>query len=305
MKSFSIVICKPLDRFENLNNLTLFTLEQQTKNTHDEMLEKIFLEFGNKRKRIDFTLNPKVIFKKNCLNFKRCFHFVIDLTKQTKYQSLFSISKLIIELKTRNYELFLIPDHQTFNSKSFKYSNGANYVKKIIRTSKRKNCQDFNRQDLEFTNRWNRFDQCINKKYIQKHGNISIYSIIDRDHYTDDEWKRSYVEENETAYSEMKDECEKEIKEDCYKIEYDNDNLFIPLYGDSFQIELYQKTIRTTNEDPSLYKVVLNVLNAQSILFGLNMFQLFFSINLLINRRFKGNVLLIYFLCSIGLSAHT
>ena len=296
--SFSIVVCF----YVMINkDLTLLILEQKTSEMFNESFKGIHLEFENKRKQVDFTLSQKVIF----FTDKRCFHLVPHL-KEVKYQSLFSTSKLIIELKQKNYFLYLIPDDQNFNSKSYLSFPYFNYIKKVIKRSKLKKCVDYRELNSNFRNRWDSIDQCINRKYIYRTGKMNFYSIIDRDHYTDAEWKLSYVEDNETAYNEIKENCEKEIQEeDCYEIKFEDGNQITPPDNrDIEKIELYTHVEWTGDENTSIYKAILDFLNILSVLFGLNVLQLLQLISQLIKIKFKWCLLFIYLLCSIGLTYH-
>ena len=309
--SFSIVFCiKAINNIDK--NVTLSTLDQETSKVFNESFKGIYLDFENKRKRVDFTLNSKVIFICYFDYFSRCFHLVLHL-KEIRYQSLFSSSKLIVEFKHEFYTLYLIPDDQNFNSKSYESGRSYNYIKKITTRSKLKNCVDYRKIYSNFRNRWDSVDRCISRKYINRTGKVLVISksyrlnsIIDQDHYTEDEWKSSYIEWNETVYYKIKEECEKENKEeDCYKIEFIDSTLITP--QDNFKtvnMELYVQINLISDEDPSFYKVLLDILNILSILFGLSVFQLLHLIYLLIKIKFKWCLLLIYLLCSIGLTYH-
>ena len=326
-KSFSIVICilvNNIDKNEKILPLeegtseavvdeTLSTLDQKTSKVFDQLFKGIYLDFENKRKQVDFILNPKVIFKylfnhmHNITHMLRCFHLVPHW-KEIRYQSLFSSLKLTIECKHRYYLLYLIPDDQNFNSERYMIKPFQNYIKKITRRSKLKNCVNYREFNTNFRDRWDSVDQCIRRKYINKTGKISFYSIIDRDHYTDDEWMRSYVDRNETEYYKISEECKKENKEeDCYEIKFDGGNEKTPSdnhYFKEIEIELYTQVERVIDEEPSFYKVLLVILNINSILFGLSVPQLFHLINLLIKIKFKVCLPFIYLLCLIGLTYH-
>ena len=298
--SFSIVICVDV---KTGRNVKLLTLEKKTIEVFNKSFKAIHYEFENKkRKVVDFTLSQKIIFNLN----SRCFHLVPHW-REIRYQSLFSTSKLIVEFKHRNYLLYLIPDDQNFNSESYQNSLSFNYIKKITRRSKLKNCINYWELNSNFRNRWDSVDRCVSRKYINRTGKISFHSIIDRDHFTDDEWKRAYLDDwNRELYEEIYKECENEIKEeDCYEVKFEHvykknptDNRYIQ------EIELYPEVKCVIDQDPSIYKLILDMLNILSILFGLNVFQLFHLTYLLTKIKFKGFLIFIYLLCSFGLTYH-
>ena len=124
--TFSIVFCTSVNFGRNL---TLLIFEKKTNKVFNESFKGIYLDFENKRKRIDFTLSPKVIFKYN----SRCF-LLVPHWREISYQSLFSTSKLIVEFKSRNYNLYLIPDDQYFNSKIHSMYADYIYIKKITKS---------------------------------------------------------------------------------------------------------------------------------------------------------------------------
>ena len=305
--SFSIVLCMRTNNFGR--KFTLSTIEQKTSKLLNKSFKGIYLEFENKRKLVDFTLKPKVFFFKY---FYRCFQLVPHL-KEIRYQNLFTASKLIVEFKHRNdryyyeyYILYLIPDDQNFNSKSYQNSLFFNFIKKITKRSKLKYCVDYRELNSNFRNRWDSFDRCINRKYINRTGKIYFYSKIDRDYFTDDEWKRSYFDQNETAHNEIREECRKEIKgKDCNEIEIEKDHkITSPDDPCIMEIDLYIQVDKIADEDQSIYKVLLDILNILSILYGLSITQLLHMIYLLAKIKFKWCLLLIYLLCSFGLTYH-
>ena len=301
--SFSIVFCMKVNNIDK--NVTFSTLEQESNDIFNKFFKEIYLHFENKKKLVDFTLHPKIIFIYFGKYFHRCFHLVPHW-KEIRYQSLFTTSKLKVESKNGKNLLYLIPDDQNFNSKSYYSFPYINYIKKITKRSKLKNCVEYRELNSNFKNRWDTVDRCINRKYKNKTRKFSYYSIIDRDDHTDDEWKQYYVDRNEAIFNETVIECEKENKEkDCYEIEFDKGNQITrPDNKRIHEIDLYTQVEKVTDEDPSIYKILLDILNILSILFGLSVFYLLHLIYLLTKIKFKLCLLLIYLLCSIGLTYH-
>ena len=161
LNPFSIVFCVDM---VNDRNEKLSIIEQETNTLFSDSFEGIYLDFENKRKRVNFTLSQKIFFFEG----KRCFHLVPHL-KEIRYQSLFTSSKLTIQFRYWfHYDLYLIPNHQNFNSKSYLHDYTSNYIKKITKRSKLENCVNYVEFNFNFRSRWDSVDRCIRKEYFKK-----------------------------------------------------------------------------------------------------------------------------------------
>jgi hypothetical protein len=141
--------------------------------------------------------------------------------------------------------------------------------------------------------------------------------VIDKDYFTEKQWEESFLSisfsEYFRIYEKLKDQCKKDLTEDDCEVTYFEDNkraVKIPdVSKKRMQVDLYYDVIMTIEEEPSWYKLILDTVNIQSILFNLNLFQFLNILLYFITSQFelkntKYCQLLIYFLCTIGLFIH-
>ena len=140
---------------------------------------------------------------------------------------------------------------------------------------------------------------------MEKFKNISIFSAIDKNDFTSDQWSISYLN-SKSSISKFEKECKKIFQNGCSEIEFENS---FQTYNWSsnpikFKIDLYFSLINEIEEEISKYKLLLDFINVASILFGLNIFKLstFFS---LIKIRFKIHSFLLFFSLLIASMYHS
>ena len=315
LKTVNLVICVPVFKIlknnykeDNLNsniNKTFLDLERETASGFDDTIKEIYIEFMNKRRKIEWKyLISKVLFRQK----SRCFQVEAYLN-EPKYHSLLETSKLILRFKHDKYELYLLPENEDFHSESYRYSGNGNFLK-IKRSYKKENCVDYHQKYLICKSKQNCIDRCVNTKFIKNYSSIYIYSTIDKQHFTKDQWSSSFYNENQTKYNEIKKECEKEFKNnDCYEIEFER-NLHSSSKTSIEQINLYYDLIEMIQEEHSFYKLLIDLLNMQSILFSQNVLKLLLIIYCFLNTKchLKGSkyyIFFIYFICFTGFIYHT
>lgn len=302
----NLVLCFPfsvnLTDYLEIKSKRLVELENETSSLFYEYVSDICIEYQDQKSKIEWSINKsKVYFK----NGKRCF-LVHVKPYEVKYQSLLSISKLVIEfidIDNKSYDLFLLANSEKFNSKSYRNDPRLSFVKRVIKrskTSREKKCIDYKE------GRINEIDKCVNKEMV-KYGNISAhYNLIDKDHFELNQYESLYLdydlEYNFTFYDIKKTECRKmyEISE-CklayfesgYQIDYIPDNVTL--------LDLYYNTVSQIEEELSTYKLMLEMLNIQSILFNFNIFELVSLVFFKFNTKFRINLTIF---CLIGLTFH-
>ena len=147
-------------------------------------------------------------------------------------------------------------------------------------------------------------------KFIQKYKSISIWSVIDKNHFTEDQWLISFPNENKTNYDLIKKECRKKFQtKDCHKIKFKPNNKIDPIGDNKLVIDIYYDVFSTIEDETSLYKLLIDFVNIQSILFGQNVLKLLVMAYCFLNAKFKlyGSkyyLLLIYFICLSGFAYH-
>ena len=193
----------------------------------------------------------------------------------------------------------------------YKFIENFDFIEKIKRRSIINKKEEESPYDhLACASQRNCIQQCMNAEFAKEYKNISAYSTIDKDHFTRFQWNNSFPVYQET--NEFKKICENKFPlKDYYEAyfvendqvgELDSNNLTVKL-------NLYYDVYESYEYDTSSYKLVIDVLNIVSILFGQNAFRLLLILNLLIGTKFKlkankFHLLPIYMLCSIGLAYH-
>ena len=215
--------------------MTLHKIEKATDSLFNDSIDEIYLQFQNKKIKTNWSLTSKVFFKNereytgiqpslyiNILT--RCFQIEANPT-EPKYQSLLATSKLIIKFKIDSFDLYLLPEEERFNLDSYQF-NGYDFFKKVKKTANwvmRGRCADYDKKYSDCNSKQNCIDRCVNKRFIETYRNITIYSIIDKDHFTKDQWSESFPNNNLKIFNKTKQECLKKFKEGCYEVKFEDD----------------------------------------------------------------------------------
>ena len=260
------------------------------------------MEFFNKKIKIKWILKSSVYFKfEDAFHQKvlsRCFQ-IEAYPVEPKYQCLFLVSRLIIKLKIEKDKLYFYFLSRNFDSKSHELNDGFNLIKKEERRSKSNKNESC-------------IDRCVNIKFIKKFRNITSYSIVDKRHFTTDQWLNSYFNYSKSSYKLVKEECGNKFKfNDCFEIRFE-DYEKIDSLNDNFikQIDLYFSVITRVEEKASIYKLLIDLLNILSILFGQNVLKLLLVIYCFLNSKYqlihiKYYLFFIYLICLSGFIYHT
>ena len=301
---------------EHYRRKTMLELEKATDRGFNDLISEIYLQFQNKKSKIDWTLKKnKVFFRK--INFGsgntllRCFQIEIN-PHEPKYQSLFGTSKLRIEFKHDDYELYLMSTEENFNSKSYRVGEFG-FIKKIekrLKSNEKESCLDYKEAYSYCNSQQNCIDRCSSVKFVESYKNASFYAIIDKEHFTADQWKNSFINYL-WDYSKINKECKKEfLKKDCIGIVFEKNSEYNKAENKIKEIDLYYYVIRKEDEESSIYKLVTDILNMQSVLFGQNVFNLLMMVYYLLKIKLKVKeskyyLFLIYLICLSGFIYHT
>ena len=332
-EKMNLVICVDANRTEkdedsytytyyydlNQTNMTLQQIEEATDSVFNDTIDEIYLQFQNKKIKTNWSLTSKVFFKNKREDTRippslyiniltRCFQIEANPT-EPKYQSLLATSKLIVKFKiiTKLLDLYFLPEEERFNLKSYKY-DGFNFLKVIKKRANRimhRRCADYDKKYSDYNSKQSCIDRCVNERFIETFNNITIYSIIDKDHFTKDQWSNSFPNNNFIIFYKIKQECLKEFKEDCYEVKFEDDKTANPSFeSKTEQILLYYNVISEIEEEASLYKLLMDVLTMQSVLFGQNIFELLLIIYCLLNTKYelRNNYYYFYFIYLICLT---
>ena len=321
-ESFSMFICVDMNniltknykktrfKMNNFENKTLSVLEDRSASTFNETVDEIYLQFQNKQMPIDWKLIPKVLFKKKLGTIYRCFQIKINPV-EPRYQSLLAITKLVVKFRHSRYLIYLEPEDKNFNSNTYHFVKEYSFRKSLYKKlNKRTQCLNYDDRS-HCNNYFDCIDRCTSQRFVKKYKNITSTpgGIINKDHFAKEEWMKFYLNENQTKYKEILKECNEETKIcECLIIIFEKDvqinqpNQYIK------QFDLYYNVIKVVEEEPSIYKLLLNILNIQSVLLGLNIFKLQMMIYfwLTVRTKFKYYLLIvIYLTCLLGFTYQT
>ena len=283
------------------SNKKLLELEKQSDIYFNDTLDGIYLKFQNEQIEVKWTLKPKVLF----YEFSRC--FLVDVfPSEPKYQSALLITKLAIKFKHEIYDFFLLPYGQSFTSNSYRLDRKFDFIKKIKKSTKE--CENYNRLNskLPCISQKECINSCYHQEFIKNYGNISAFSIIDKDHFTKEQWKKLFIYEK--FDKGIRTKCEKKIvKKDCLEVKFEK-NIKITSTSDHkiITFDLYYDLIMEIEEPPPLHKLLVDILDIQNYFFGLSNFKLLFMIYLLIRNKLKYFLLIIiYIICILGAISKT
>ena len=321
-ETLNLVVCTIVKEItdEHYRRKKLLELEKATDRGFNDTISEIYLQFQNKKSKIDWTPKKnKVLFKNIDLLSRKIYRcFQIEITpREPKYQSLIATSKLRIKFKKEDYKLYLISKDENFNSESYQVDKFG-FIKKIekrLKSNEKESCLDYKEAYLYCNNRQNCIDRCSSVKFVERYKNASFKAIIDKEHFTVDQWNNLFINYSvnpwEWDYFKINKECEKKFqKKNCSEIVFERNSQINKAENKMKEIDLYYYVIRKEDEEPSIYKLVTDILNMQSILLGQNAFKLLMMVYYLlkIKLKVKGSkyyLFLIYLICLSGFIYHT
>ena len=295
----------------NRTNMTLQEIEIATDSALNDTIDEIYLQFQKKKIKTNWSRSSKVFFKKKMNLLERCFQIEANPT-EPKYQSLLATSKLVIEFKSFGCALYLLPEEERFNLESYQY-NSLDFLKAIEKRANsimQRRCADYDKKYSDCNSKQNCINRCVNKRFIKTYKSYTIHSIVDKDHFTKDQWSKSFPNNNSNSFNKIKQECEKEFKDDCYEVKFEDDKTSSFFYDFKImQIPLYYNVISEIEEEASFYKLFVDILTMQSIIFNQNILKLLLISYCLLNAKFKLNdskffLYFIYLICLAGFVYH-
>ena len=282
-------------------NKSLLKLEKETEISFNDTLDEIHMVFQNEKIEAKWTLKPKVLFYK-LFEFARC--FLVDVfPSEPKYQSALSITKLVIKFKYDIYDIFLLPEGQSFHSNKYRFNRNYDFKKNIIISTKE--CKNYDRLNSRSPciRKKDCLNRCYHQEFIKKHGNISSHRdiIIDKDHFTKEQWEKLFVVDKFDRNISTK--CKEEItKKDCLEVNFERNIKITPTQDYKIAtFDLYYDILKEVEIEPTVYNLLFDMVNIQSYFFGLNTFKLLFMIYLLVKNKLKFYLLItIYIICMLG-----
>ena len=299
--------------------MTLSEIEAETERGLTNTLVDLHLSFQNKAFPVEWSLKNRTLFRRHQNELSRCYQVVVR-PFEAKFMQLISITKMVVKLRVP-FRLYLLSRQERFSSKSFHFSGMHSFFKKVskkLKSNRRTRCVDYEvtYRERNCTSRPNCVERCTHRKFINRHRNISVGTsdhplVIDRIFFSDKEWAIAHPTEDKEAYESILSECQNKFSaaKQCKTVKY---MPYFNLHQDTVKelsFDLYYDLVRSDEEQPSGYELLLDILNIQSILFGLTVLKLlkilrrFIQIKLKLNGG-KVTTLIIYLLCSVGFVWH-
>lgn len=315
-ENFTFLLCVDSRRIMNLSyqnnyniekryaNLTLAKIEKLTESGLSSAIDKIYLYTEGKKEEINYEISKKVIFVYYySMRLQRCWKIMIFPTEE-KIQSLLSISKLRIELKSNIEFFYLLFDNVPFTSNTQHFSPYYDFDKKVLKRSKTKdNCLDYN-ENMGCKSRYHCVDKCISRNSMEK-GFIDDVVVIYKEFFNDNEWLNFEIKINRNR-SKVKEECLKEYyRQDCTESYFSYTMLSRNLERNVVQINLHYKIITIIGEEPSIKKLVFDMITVQSFIIGLNILKVFgivISVAKIKLNKIKISFILLF--CLFGFTVH-
>ena len=267
---FSLFICLPIEtliyndtaiekggNWQLLDNLTFEELENKT-GKFENGVEEIRLLHGNRMKNLNWTMSEKVLFKNSTFDqldsLSRCFRIELHFDV-LKYRRMMPFHYLVIKFRSQFREVYLTERHQNFSSGLVDFK-GDYFVRKTTEKalpgSRKANCRETMKES-----RSKQIDRCINQ----------INRTIEH----------SCME----TYGDRKSCNAVRFEESMKRMNfYDNQTIRLNLnYEHSISQEI----------DQSAIKLVLHILNLESIFFKNNVASCLLFLAAFLNRTFKLN----------------
>ena len=320
-----LVICVPIDQLVsndliNLENQTFKKLENLTDNGLNKVLDGIYLAFVDKKQPVDWRILDEVYFiMSGKSKFSRCFQIRVDSINEQKYQSLISISRLVIEPKNFysfniNCSVHLLTDKEYFIKEKYFYLGSRTFFRKIIRNYR--NCIDYKlRYGLTR-------DQLINKcqlnEFYKLNSTISSRILVNKNFLTKFQWENSKIDhqtidnkpKNSKIYKLIHDCQAKWRILECYSDTFKESNPITRLSENQTELNLFYKWEYEIEIEQEFIKLVFDLINIQTIFLGFNFFKSLISIFYTFKYLIKTNYFLklikfkIYLICLILFTAH-
>ena len=308
-KTVHLAICVSI---VEIKDGTMLEIEKATDGKLDDALESIYLNYLDRSFPIDYHVYPKVLF----FSFQRCFLLSVHLN----YQMQLFNPKLTIRFNDEDSfffpDVYLLSENENLNYKSFKYSGEHAFQKRMVKRL-RGRCVDYKEKFENCTGRQNCVERCISRKFIERFNKTTWYSqVIDRDWFSPTEWNTFKLMEipdnNPSIFERIRGECLKEIPDEkaCEEAEFKEAFEIPQPDAQTMEIDLQFNVVRSVEEESSWYKLAYDLLNIQSIIFGLSALGILQMIASLIQATLrlgsnKHVFFFLYLLCSLGAIWHT
>ena len=295
-------------------NKTMSEIEKATDNALDDYLQGIHLNYQGRLFRVNYIPEPKVLFRKD-IHMYRCF----TLSIRPDYQLMPTNPKLTVKFRGEHeHKLYLLTENENLNGGTFEYTSRSAFMKRVIRRLKSNGrCVKYRERYGNCTSRLHCVERCINKEAHEVFKKIAIgVAVMDKDQFSLEEWTAPYPLDisnggrKNKIYLNLSSRCvEKFQDQPCTEFVFDETVDIVPIDVKTKEIDLLLD-VELSIEEFTWFNLLLNLLNIQSIFFGMTVLKFLTMLYSLFKpklgiRNEKIVSFLMYLLCSIGFTWHT
>lgn len=304
-QDFYLVLCFPIETIiygreeielninkQLINNFSFHELELKTNLGFKKKVKSIRILHGLDAKKQDLEVDEKVLFKNEQYDFNnnllsRCFLKKI-IYDEYRFKTLMPINNLIVHFRTKYWTAYLIEKHQNFTSGLVKI-RGEFYVNKKLKKnsilSKKSKCKNYGEEMDNCSTRLHCKDFCINEMFRSEYGNLTMNSVIDKNSLNDTK-NIYFIDKND---KEIENKCQKRFENwDCVNAYFSETLKTSYRYDEKkLTVNLNFEKSKEREIEPSFVKMVLNIINLESVFFGSNMISTLTIIFLLLSKRFE------------------
>ena len=177
---------------------------------------------------------------------------------------------------------------------------------------------DYEKKYGNCTSRWHCVDRCVTRKFMKLYNEITLSSscnlMVDRDSFSPTEWNSTHLEKISTNHDSFKssvEHCLQEIppEEPCLEVKFEKTVEIDGINNRAVKIDLRFDVVQLVEVTRSPYKLSLDLVNIESIIFGFTVLSILQMITTFVQTALKVQekkliIFIIYLLCSFGASWH-
>lgn len=304
-----------------LQDRTFGQLKNETSDGFKIGVRSLTLKIGSKHRRFNYTVSPQALFKPTTFNgslnvLSRCFRVKLSI-ELMKFRNIAPITNLIVYFRNKYWEVFLQESYLNFSSdlSGFKgeYRIQLSFYEHSA-SSKKSNCVDYDERRISKSNGYFKnfssvitnssldqlelkcdkrkacLDQCYNRVYLEKHQSLPRSTFLDEKQFSGgsiENLQFNFDPEDDTD-AEIWRLCLDEFQDvDCKRVVYQESFKTTFSYDDwKISINLNFDKYTAKDAETSLVKVILNVLNLESLVFGTTGTSLLLAFFALLKRIF-------------------
>lgn len=212
----------------------------------------------------------------------------------------------------------LSTENEKLNSESLLYTEMRNLQLKITKRSPlnaKVNCENFAEKYRHLnctTRRWC-IERCLNRTFVENFRRIYVGTLafIDKAHLRPEELQLPVTLEH-AGYDRFEAECIKQFPDEpeCFEVKFEETSRISRVDRGNLNFDLFFNVVRLIEDQPSIYKLILEIVSIFGVFSGLTVFSVLQMIYHFVQTKLKVRenkivLSLIYLLCSLGFGWHT